>query len=679
MAALDLHSAIFTNEKGSDLPLHSAASFLHPAPEGDRSPTSQLFSSAAYQDLIQRQPTHPEWTDDGLEDHQTKVKLRRLHAINVTFEFLFGIWGTYTTLRYFLAVADGLGGTEHVCALVLGIISAFAVAFMIISVLMPLFPRRSHLRAWRCTRSLLRACYLLLLSAGALVNLVLVLMWHPSQPCSWDLDISWYTSSSNTVTSPCRAAPFAAWTAAATLRLVVTLTMALSFVYTLRSYYGTRHPTSEGNSPNYSPYFPSDPGDIPPDSTSPAPHLSKSIFRFTRSEDSNYTLNQSNATLPKSNSISTLAPSTSCTGHSRSHSTPPPKDILLPKISPPTSRRTSTHVANHGSSPTQFGPETPSQTQSVNAVTAPSWASHMLRRTSHISVAQVTPDTVPSDISSHLERFNGPTVARDPPEIRSCASWKPGQRGTGVHPDVRKAALAWENAHVRHASQASTDPESLSSPHNDDDVYSYGYGVSGPTYPYLDMYNPQRSGGYAETSSLCEDVDEHGFSQGYRRAIPGGPALPDIHSEPRSSLSREEESSGEEEEYVAMMGGFVRRMATIESLGSKEAAGTLSTTGSVALHSMRSGAPASQFSSVRFADYGSSCTSSSSVPPLSTEGSLSTAYLSFSSGGTGVRVNERGELLPGPNANRGTTGEPYDRHYYTASGSSLPRMDDGDL
>jgi hypothetical protein len=45
-------------------------------------------------------------------------------------------------------------------------------------------------------------------------------------------------------------------------------------------------------------------------------------------------------------------------------------------------------------------------------------------------------------------------------------------------------------------------------------------------------------------------------------------------------------SSGEqeEEEYVAMMGGFVRRMATIESLGSREAVSTLSgTMGSVAL------------------------------------------------------------------------------------------------
>lgn len=109
MAALDLHHTIFTNEKGSDLPLHSAASFLHPAPERDESPTGQLFSSAAYQDLIQRQPTHPDGPTSGwdlgldllgdpittaerkgLEDRQTKMKLRRLHVINIVFELLFG-------------------------------------------------------------------------------------------------------------------------------------------------------------------------------------------------------------------------------------------------------------------------------------------------------------------------------------------------------------------------------------------------------------------------------------------------------------------------------------------------------------------------------------------------------------------------------------------------------------
>ena len=270
MAALSLHHAIFTSEKDSDLPLRSAASFLHPAPERDGSPTSQLFVSAAYQDLIQRQPTHPDGPTSGwdfglnllgdqitaaehksVEDHQTKMKLRRLHAINIAFELLFGmlltftffwvpfltltflgIWGTYTTVRYFLGSADGLGDTERVSALVLGIVSALVVGLVIISILMPLFPQQSYPHVWRYTRSLLRACYLLLLAAGAVTNLVLVLMWHPSQLCSWDLDISWYASAANTMASPCHTAPFSAWITAAILRLVVTSTMAVSLSLT---------------------------------------------------------------------------------------------------------------------------------------------------------------------------------------------------------------------------------------------------------------------------------------------------------------------------------------------------------------------------------------------------------------------------------------------------------------
>ena len=107
MNALNLHNAIFTNEK-ADLPMRSASSFLHPAPESE-SPTSQVFASAAYQDLIQRQPTHPNGPMSGwdlglnllgdpitaeeyknVKDYHTKMKLRRLHVVNVAFELLFG-------------------------------------------------------------------------------------------------------------------------------------------------------------------------------------------------------------------------------------------------------------------------------------------------------------------------------------------------------------------------------------------------------------------------------------------------------------------------------------------------------------------------------------------------------------------------------------------------------------
>ena len=117
MAALRLHHAIYTNEKDSDLPLHSASSFLHSAPKRDGSPTGEMFTSAAYQDLIQRQPTHPDGPTSGwdlglnllgdpitgaehktLQDHQIKMKLRRLQTISIAFELLFGMLFTFSFL-----------------------------------------------------------------------------------------------------------------------------------------------------------------------------------------------------------------------------------------------------------------------------------------------------------------------------------------------------------------------------------------------------------------------------------------------------------------------------------------------------------------------------------------------------------------------------------------------------
>lgn len=270
MAALRLHHSIFTKEKDSDLPLRSASTFLHTAPERDGSPTSQLFTSAVYQDLVQRQPTHPDGPTSGwdlglnllgdpitpaehksLEDHQIKMKLRRLHVISIAFEVLFGmqfgslywchalpvthlgIWATYTTVRYCLAATGGLGDFEGACALVLGIVSALSVTLVIISILMPLFPRQARPHVWRYARLLCRTCYLLLLCAAAVMNLVLVLIWHPTQLCDWDIDASWYTSNVNTTTSPCDTVSFAAWTVAATLRVVVTLILVVSLSLTI--------------------------------------------------------------------------------------------------------------------------------------------------------------------------------------------------------------------------------------------------------------------------------------------------------------------------------------------------------------------------------------------------------------------------------------------------------------
>ena len=148
---------------------------------------------------------------------------------------LLGIWGAYITIRYFLASTDGSGKSGGVCALVLGIMSAFVVALVTISLMAPLFPQQSHPVAWRRTRSVLRACYLLLLCAGPVINLVLVIVWHPRQFCGWDIDISWYTSGMST----CRPAPFGAWIAAAIVRLAITWTIVVSLSLKSMSRFGS--------------------------------------------------------------------------------------------------------------------------------------------------------------------------------------------------------------------------------------------------------------------------------------------------------------------------------------------------------------------------------------------------------------------------------------------------------
>ncbi|KIJ61200.1 hypothetical protein HYDPIDRAFT_159755 [Hydnomerulius pinastri MD-312] len=569
------------------------------------------------------------------------------------------IWGTYTTVRYCLAFAGASGDAERVFALALGVASAIAVALIVISIATPLFPETTYLRAWRYTRSMLRACYVLLLLAAAVMNLVLVLMWHPKDHCSWDVDLSWYTSAINTASSHCHTASFAAWAAAAALRLVLTLIMALLFIYTARAYYVARHPSQRRRRTYHSSYFLSDPEDASPASTLPPSTTSASPFKFTRSKDSKHALIQSSTTLATSNSSSTLAPSLSYTSHSCSHSSPP-KRISPTKTSPPTYRSTPIWPGGRVSPPTtEVEPETSSpQTQFVTSATP-----RMLRRTSRISIDQVSPTAV-LPTSSDPEKSSDPMILRAPSDIKASGPGVYDHRGST---DGRKISLAWESS-TACGSQAAESFKEGEPVKDDVSVYSYGYGASGPTYPYLDVYNPS-SYSRGNAAAPSEHRDQDVFSPVPRLSIPAAPVFPDL-SEPLSTTTKDD--SSDEEEYVPMMGGFVRRMSTIESLGSKEAA-TMSTR-SMAF-SARSQTPASQLSSLRFANYTPTMSMASSV---SRSNSLSTAYLSMSSGdasSTGMRVSERGELLP---ESRITSPLSYGRYYYTANGQNLPTMEEED-
>jgi hypothetical protein len=163
-------------------------------------------------------------------------------------------------------------------------------------------------------------------------------------------------------------------------------------------------------------------------------------------------------------------------------------------------------------------------------------------------------------------------------------------------------------------------------------AYSYGYGASEPAYPYLDVYNPS-------------------IEQRHNTA-----SLVDVTQQTRSSVVTDTtEDDSIEDELIPIMGGFVQRMATIESFGSREAAASMTRS----RLSRFSETPASP--SLRFATCTPSITST-----LSKNNSLGTAYFSASSSMANsdmTTVNERGELEA--RVTKTTSPPSYSQYHYT--------------
>lgn len=139
-----------------------------------------------------------------------------------------GLWGAYTTIRYFLAFATVPSHTQRVFSLALGIVSAIAVAAAIVSITLPLFHGSACVHTCRQMRSLLRACCLLIILLATATNLALVVIWHPNDRCAWDIDISWYLSAVDSSTTRCDPATFTVWIIAAVLRLLLTSILIVS-------------------------------------------------------------------------------------------------------------------------------------------------------------------------------------------------------------------------------------------------------------------------------------------------------------------------------------------------------------------------------------------------------------------------------------------------------------------
>lgn len=185
-----------------------------------------------------------------------------------------------------------------------------------------------------------------------------------------------------------------------------------------------------------------------------------------------------------------------------------------------------------------------------------------------------------------------------------------------------------------------------------DSVYSYGYGASEPAYPYLEIYNnpaPPAAG----NDNIIPTQQPRLSAAVMARADTIEPAM---------SLTTME-SGDEEDELIPIMGGFVRRMATIQSFGSQEAGLSMGRSRFSRSSVSEMHAPASPRSSIGWAP--------SMASTLSKNNSLGTASAYFSasselgmgtgSSGRGTGVNERGEL----EAKMTTSPSSYGRYHYT--------------
>ncbi|KAG1733940.1 hypothetical protein EDD22DRAFT_960143 [Suillus occidentalis] len=560
MTALDLHNALFTSDKRPvSKPTRPRILSLITAQEQSHSSTSPTYNSPTYHDLLSRQPLHPDgprhWdlgldlTGDpitaaeckSLDDRSTKTKLRRLKWTCGAFEVVFGIWAIYCTIRYSLAFQTAFTSNIPIrtLALVLCVVSGISVAEVVVILLIPLLPEDGD-GFVRAVRMVLRGCFVVLIFATAIVNLVFVLVWRPVDRCGWDMDVSW--SANSTV---CRSASLAAWTTVASFRVFATLIMILLYLYFLRAYFEARHPSRYGREMYYPPLMGSeDVVNSPVSSVDPSPtgtHFNKLI-------EDQVVLGRSYSTLALTNSSVTLAPS------SPSHS----------------------HVTE---------PSAPN----------PIWRNWTNLRLS-IKERQRHNSLTDTHTPRVLRRKNRRAISREHILLNANASagtWEECMNTVGPGSSSRESEHSVSVAEGQGGGRI--EAEAMDSETDTNSAYSYGYGATEPAYPYLEIYNP--------VPAVKANVN-----------VIRSPAAEII--EPAPSLTTVE--SGEDD-MIPIMGGFVRRMTTIQSFGSREAALSI----------------------------GRSPRSSIGLTPsmVSSLGTTSVYYSASSGGsGAGVGVNERGEL-----------------------------------
>lgn len=584
----------------------------------------------------------------SIEDRCIKEKLCRLKWIYRVFEVVFGVWAVYCTIRYSLAFQTS-DLHIHTLALVLCIVSGISVAGVLVTLFIPLLPKDGD-RFVRYLRMVLRGCFVVLIFAAAIVNLVFVLVWRPVDRCGWDMDISWSATvaiAGHSTASRCRTVSLATWTIIGSSRVITTLIMILLYLYFLRAYSEMRHPSRYTKEIYYPPLMASE--DVV---NSPVCTIDSPVYSLDHSPSRTHFKNliqtqaaRSNSTLALTNSSLTLAPSIT---HSPSHS----------------------HFHSHPSTQVSH-----TQSSHPNSNLWRNWTNLRLSIKEHQRHNSLSEAPTPRT----LRRKNRTTISNEhillnanslPGAWEECTEGNAAGAGHGPGTSSRVVSESDHSTDVTESQgvcpmggrRIRTDAVSVNPPAMDSEtggrdsdsnsVYSYGYGASEPAYPYLEIYNPAPPANANANTTLTQEPRSSAAVIARADTIESG-----------TSLTTVESGDDEEDELIPIMGGFVRRMATIESFGSREAA--LSMARSRFSRASVSGtcAATSPRSSIEWTP--------SMKSTLSKNNSLGTAsaYFSVSSdlgmgtggSGSGAGVNERGEL----EAKMTTNPPAYSRYHYT--------------
>ncbi|KAK7447121.1 hypothetical protein VKT23_014333 [Stygiomarasmius scandens] len=129
----------------------------------------------------------------GFWEQSVRRRLRLLKAVKVSLEIIVAVWAMYNTIRYFLAYTMYSSMAGQQTALALGTSTAICIGFLacaaVVSALHPfLIAKRIPIRALLVTRTLFRYLGSFFLLSPAIVNLALTIVWRHSSDTELDPD-----------------------------------------------------------------------------------------------------------------------------------------------------------------------------------------------------------------------------------------------------------------------------------------------------------------------------------------------------------------------------------------------------------------------------------------------------------------------------------------------------------